>query len=154
LRRPFASKWVHSWSCSKQHRPVDMVSVLAVLGGLLAVVLLAVLVVLGTLMRAMDKAFHNIQVGPPTPALLRKFDQSKSQLFRYLPELRGKIAWVDMGASFPTAVHQVTLEVDTPAGKTQISFALKREDMCSRVYGGACALFASQIPRRSTSHIT
>lgn len=117
-----------------------MVSILAIVGGLLAAVLLTVLAGLTLFMRAMNKAFYNIQVGPPSPALLQKFDQSKSQLFRYLPELRGKIAWVDLGASFPTPVHQVTLEVDTPAGKTQMSFALKREDMSSRVYGGACAL--------------
>lgn len=53
-------------------------------------------------------------------------------LFRYLPELKSKLPYVQLG-DYPTPVHRAVLPVE---GGELLEFYVKREDLASKFYGG------------------
>ncbi|ETV90750.1 hypothetical protein H310_14538, partial [Aphanomyces invadans] len=65
---------------------------------------------------------------PPTPR------SSECALFRHLPCLRSRVAWVSLG-EFPTPIHTVTLPNVGGDGQHRTVY-LKREDLSSPLYGG------------------
>lgn len=101
----------------------------------------------------LSRMFFSIGVVPPLSTW--KVDDTSCSLFRFLPVLRGKIAWQPLG-SFPTPAH--TVSVLLPDGRKKRIW-LKREDQSSEVYGGnkvrtlefqlACA--SAAVERRSPS---
>ena len=96
----------------------------------LAVVLLLAAVFFFFLFQ-LDKAmFVSIPVVPP-PASWH-VDELQCALFRFLPELKGKVAWKPLG-NFPTPMEagELTLE---DGSKRRVFF--KREDKASKLYGG------------------
>jgi hypothetical protein len=93
----------------------------------------ALLVVLLACFVQLDNAmFVSIPVVPPPASWSKGVDDSKCSLFRFLPMLRGKVAWRPLGVyPTPTDAAQLTLE----NGSTRRIF-LKREDKASDVYSG------------------
>ncbi len=94
--------------------------------------LLALLALIFFCFVQLDNAmFGSIAIVPP-PSGWKDVDDSKCSLFRYLPMLRGKIAWRPLGA-YPTPVEagQLTLE----DGTTRRVF-FKREDKSNASFGG------------------
>ena len=78
----------------------------------------------------MDRMFFSIPIVPSSPAW--RVDESQCSLFKFLPQLRGKVAWRPLGV-FPTPVHHFTLELEN--GR-DVQFLAKREDLSSDFYGG------------------
>lgn len=82
--------------------------------------------------RLLTAVWRSIAPTPPTARQLRDEALDEHPLFRHLPQLKGKVAWRQIG-SYPTPVHSVTAA--TPAGDL-IAFSVKREDLAHREYGG------------------
>lgn len=89
-------------------------------GGLIAVVL-----------DVKKRWFWSVPVVPPTEEMLCDEPLESCQLFTFLPELKGKVAWRKLG-DYPTPVH--TSEVPVAGLLRKVTF--KREDMSSPRYGG------------------
>jgi len=79
------------------------------------------------------RMFTSIKPAAPEGRFLEE-DLSKCQLFKYLPELKGKLAWLDLKNNYPTPVHKIDLPA-TEAG-TSTPIYLKREDLSNDRYGG------------------
>lgn len=108
---------------------VSVVASSAAYAGLGAVVLITLLLVGARWTAA--AIYRSILPLPPTA----KMDEEKLDahaLFRHFPQLKGKIAWRQLG-KYPTPVHTVTT---TAAGGATIKFSVKREDLASAQYGG------------------
>ena len=82
--------------------------------------------------RLLTAVWRSIEPTPPTARQLRDEVLDEHPLFRHLPQLRGQVAWRQIG-SYPTPIHSVTAK--TPAGEP-IAFSVKREDLAHREYGG------------------
>ncbi|KAK3268402.1 hypothetical protein CYMTET_23093 [Cymbomonas tetramitiformis] len=80
--------------------------------------------------------YHSIRPLPPTQKQLEEEDIDACTLYRYLPSLRGKIAWREIGR-FPTPVHRCAVRLESAdTAPRSVTFWVKREDLCSDVYGG------------------
>jgi hypothetical protein len=82
-----------------------------VAGGL-AIAVICVGTFLFLVTKTLNRAFLSIPVCPP----VRPSDTSRCVLFKYIPDLRGRVAWTDLGASFPTPVHHAQLKTPSPGG--------------------------------------
>lgn len=92
---------------------------------------LGLVVVLLVFMKTLlDKVFFHIPI-VPSPASWQ-VDDSSCSLFRFIPELRGRVAYRPLGV-FPTPLHHVDLVL--PNGR-RFSLLAKREDLSSDFYGG------------------
>ncbi len=100
----------------------------------LCVVIATLLCLVGITMflftRLDDAIFASIPVVPPPASW--GVDESKCSLFRYIPQLRGKVAWRPLG-SYPT--RTVAGRVTLPDGSVRRMF-FKREDESNARYGG------------------
>jgi len=85
------------------------------------------------MVKGMSRAICSVGVLPPTKKQMDEEDMKSCMIFRYLPQLRGKIAWRKLGV-FPTPVHSV--EVVPKGCNKPIKFSSKREDLASDSYGG------------------
>lgn len=95
--------------------------------GLLVALAAGLLVLLLDLKR---RWFWSVPVVPPTEEMLSEPLES-CQLFSFLPELKGTVAWRKLG-DYPTPVHCCEVPVHGVLRKV----AFKREDMSSSRYGG------------------
>jgi len=86
---------------------------------------------MGSLLSSM---FWNIPMLPPTAKQLDEEDLDRCLLFRHVPELRGKLAWREIG-EYPTPIHICTIAAPDEEG-INASFYVKREDLSSPDYGG------------------
>eukprot|EP01125_Pyxidicula_operculata_P017616 TRINITY_DN618_c0_g1_i1.p1 TRINITY_DN618_c0_g1~~TRINITY_DN618_c0_g1_i1.p1 ORF type:complete len:471 (-),score=50.03 TRINITY_DN618_c0_g1_i1:4-1416(-) len=100
--------------------------------------LVALIVLLGLLfiiaiVVATNLIYKFLPISPPTKGQLKQ-DLSECALFKYIPELKGKVAWYKLG-EFPTPIHK--LEFKNPEIKRDVTIYLKREDLSSSdTYGG------------------
>eukprot|EP01084_Bolivina_argentea_P097446 175171_1 len=84
---------------------------------------------------AASKIYNSIKPIEPDDEMIEKQKQNtnKNILFRTIPALRNKIAWLSLG-KYPTDVDLV--KVILPKSDKRISIALKREDLTNESYGG------------------
>lgn len=78
----------------------------------------------------LDRIHHSVGIVPPTKKQLEEEDHDKHALFRYLPYLRKRIAWRQLG-NYPTPIHRGRIE-----NNRNFEFYVKREDLSSSSYGG------------------
>ena len=64
----------------------------------------------------------------PTKKQLEEENLDKNLLFKYVPALKGKVAWREIG-NYPTPVHKLEIQ-------DELSFYVKREDLSNSSYGG------------------
>jgi len=80
----------------------------------------------------LSNLFDSIQpVQPLTGSEAVPGPNEPNPLFRQIPSLKGKLAWEELG-TYPTPIHRVQLR----KGGKEIQFWMKREDLCSPLYGG------------------
>lgn len=72
--------------------------------------------------------YHSVKPLPPTKKQMEEEDMDKNLLFKYVPALKGKVAWRQIG-DYPTPIHKLEI------GK-EMSFWVKREDLSNGSYGG------------------
>jgi hypothetical protein len=82
----------------------------------------------------MDSMHHSVGIEKPTKKQLEEENQDNHALFRYLPELKRKIAWRQLG-NYPTPIHRGTYNYISKDHGTA-RFYVKREDLSSPYYGG------------------
>jgi hypothetical protein len=76
----------------------------------------------------LSRLYHSVSPLPPTEAQLATEDLDSCPIFRHIPELRGRVAFREIGENYPTPIHSVTVD--------GVSFLVKREDLSSATYGG------------------
>jgi hypothetical protein len=76
----------------------------------------------------MSRLYHSVAPLPPTENQLATEDLDACPIFRHIPQLRGRVAFREIGENFPTPIHKVTVD--------GVSFFVKREDLSSSAYGG------------------
>ena len=81
----------------------------------------------------LEKVYTSLGIAPPTKEQLEEENHSNHALFRFLPILSKRLAWRELG-NFPTPIHQGEI---APADEDGVmKFYVKREDLCSPIYGG------------------
>ena len=81
--------------------------------------------------KLLSKMHGSVGMAPPTPLMLEQEPPAGCALFKYLPELRTKIAWRSLDAA-RTPVHRCIVE--TSNGPVEVW--AKREDLAHPMYGG------------------
>ena len=79
---------------------------------------------------------RSVGLAPPTREQLEEEQpETRSPLFRLLPEMAQRLAWRQLGDGFPTPVHcaQVALSDDVNAAEAPWTFFVKREDLSSKL---------------------
>lgn len=79
-------------------------------------------------LRFLRLMYHSVKPLPPTKRQLKEEDFDKNKLMKYVPALKGKVAWREIG-EYPTPVHKLELD-------GELSFYVKREDLSNGAYGG------------------
>ena len=76
--------------------------------------------------------YSSVEPLPPTARQLQEEDLDAHPLFRHFAQLKGRVAWRQIG-QYPTPVHHVKAKT---CGGANIEFNVKREDLASAKYGG------------------
>jgi len=92
-------------------------------------------VVAGVAVLTVRKVYTSILALPPTKEMIKMIDTSECVVFRFIPALRGKIAWLPLIQGGASPVHQLAY-VDVRSGRRVEGVQLKREDLLSPKYGG------------------
>lgn len=92
--------------------------------------------------KLVEWVYKSIEDVPHNAEILGEQPLDDNPVFKFIPSLRGKVAWISLG-EYPTPVHTIDLKIKRlniaeAEGEQLVGVKIwvKREDMSSQIYGG------------------